>query len=273
MKIYKVSQKELILYETFGLEDVIINGFKKMYGKLFDINPLSKNKLQKNFETIGYYHLGNLFLPTNIMQAIFNKYGEPKIEIPSAISLFVSHSVPENNGRAWFGINKNGDYCIGIDAFDIFNVYYQKKYYLFEEYIGHEIQHFIRSLYVKDKVIPNAKNNNFIKFMQFHGNDSEIQSYSYNIARAAIHTIQQLYSNVIKISDSLEVLNKLKITKDDLIQKYLFLNIKKFINARESQYKIKIPEDIKIKYYDTSTKNFSNMFDKWIEGQIKKYEW
>jgi hypothetical protein len=271
MNWYKKAQT---MFETFGLDEKIVNSFSRHFNDY--IKQQGIKKAQKSLDSNTFIILGNAMI-TESLKPIIEKYGVTKA-LPKRIAFVIVNNKSElidqtqkKTIKAFFNIDEQ-NFIIGRVLNNLNDFYKENEW---KYHIGHEIQHFIKSLYEGKGTIdpyyrhmeksPNAHSE------QYFSNPWEIQSHSLEIAKKAIDLIKDLFAirtRNMTPQDSKNILASLNSSRNSLISKYLNTELKNFI--KDVGKKTNVNEDTRRKYYEATIKNFNRFLDKWIEEKTNE---
>lgn len=263
---YKKAQA---MFETFGLDEKIVNSFSRHFNDYIKQQGIKKAQKELNSNTaivLGYAII------TESLKPIIEKYGVTKA-LPKRIAFVIVNNknklvsqTPEKTTKAFFDMDEY-NFIIGM-VLDNLNDFYKQNEWKY--YISHEIQHFIKSLYEGkgnlDTYHKHMEKSPETHLEQYFSNPWEIQSYSLDIAKKAVDLIKDLFTirtRNMTPQNSKNILLSLNSSRNSLISKYLNAELKNFI--KDVGKKTNVNEDTRRKYYEATIKNFNRFLDKWVE--------
>jgi len=263
MNWYKTAIR---MYETFGLDKKLVQSFRRHYENWLRAQPSHVKKgLQKLFSQQKQIYIGSVNLGDSL-NIIFEKHGMPQgvdNYIPKRINFLILHPSQANaEGKsAFFYIDGDNNFIIGKTAKDINHVQFD---YEFERAIGHELQHFLRSLY-EGKKAPSYAYIKDYEGLDYYGDPWEIQTFSLRFASDAINLIKNTYLARIEgmpPERAQEILGKIKGDKSKLAIIAIKEAKRHFTSLEDLENKM--PEELLKKYYSATVANFNKLFDDMI---------
>lgn len=251
MNWYKQSQAS---FQTFNLEDKIINSFTRSFKNYIAKNGLKSTQafLTKNHSIqIGSANISEALKP------IIEHYGKPQSDLPKRIDfVFLTPDNPfvTQTTNAVF-TKLNGKFLIGkvIDNLSEFTIDDT-----FKNSMAHEIQHLLKALY--EGRIQDTREN-------YYEQDWEIQAIANNIARNAIESLKNVYNMRIRNMSKEQahrILLRLGENRNELISMYLVNSVKDYFKEAEKRSGKRMSDEARRKYYIGSIRNFNRMLDEFI---------
>jgi len=260
-------KKAIRMYETFGLDKKLVQSFQRHYEKWLRAQLDTKNpqRLQKWYHQEKQIHIGSANLGDSL-NVIFERHGMPQgidNHIPKRIHFLMLHpSQPNAEGKnAFFYVDYDNNFIIGKTAKDINNVQFD---YEFERTIGHELQHFLRSLY-EGRAAPSYAYIKDYEGLDYYGDPWEIQTFALRFAADAIDLVKSTYLARIEGMPPervQEILEKVKGNKSKLATIAIKQTKRHFLSMEDLENKM--PEELLKKYYSATVANFNKLFDDMI---------
>jgi hypothetical protein len=231
-----------------------------------------KSDIRKRFKKDKMFFLGSLNI-LDSLKSIFERHGRPKIKvIPKRIDLYIAHptSLPSpfigKESLGYFGL-EDGHYSITKVTNDPFVLDVNNNLGII---IAHEIQHFVKSLYSREKEY-DFQSKEFIG--GYFGKPGEIQAYALMIAKNAVDLLKEMYAvrTEGKGAEFIDrVLDKMEQTQNDITKTYLARSVLKFFTLKEEKYSGEFTDEIKKKYYRSAWHNFTVLFNQFINNERQK---
>jgi hypothetical protein len=268
MKIIKISAR---MFDTYGLEDSLINLFYRHYKEFLKNNKsklyIAQRKLDKGeIIKIGVIRTGEF------INKIIEKHGFPlNKDYPKSITFIIASpysSKFQSLGGA-FTVDKNNTLYVAITTKDIKSLQFNENV---KNTIRHEFQHFIRYLYERSSIFNPSKVKHYYS-IEYFNIPREIQANCYTIALNAFNSWKEIAEYYLKNKNRDKIIKQINMWKDPknlsgIITFYLLNSFRNFDNSYDNV--ISENEETKKKYLYYSYRNFELLFRKYIEDLENK---
>lgn len=269
MKIIKTSQK---MFETYGMETMLADAFKKYYAKLVEDNVSEAviTNLQNDLEAGMLIPVGTMKIG-NFIKQIVDRHGAPlKKDYPKTVTFVLLHPesqyVKGRKGQAIFLRDPfNSNLYIGKVANDITNVVFSNE---FETTMQHEFQHLLSDMYNKNIFDKTKSPNSAIAgTIEYYSNPQETQAFCAEIAKEAFNRWRNLIEFRIAKWTPERIINNIPSWRSD---KDINNNVKLMLLSafrdfdKKKKGMISSNNDLKNKYLQTSYRNFIYFINKYL---------
>jgi len=259
------------IYNTFSLDDYISHGFRNIYDlfiKRCRKEGISDKDLRIKFANekiyIGSIDIGKYF------EKIKSFHGSDTFDISSTLHFYIVNGVNSHyeNGKCWFEVKGSGEIAIVYVTWDILNPKLDDN---FDQFISHETQHLISSLY---ESLENFSKDD-IKGGKYYTSDQELIAYCYMIIKKSIKDIFSLYTERMKGAKGAvmvaSILKKIEDNKVSFANLFLSKNLESFFNNAQRSMGSALSDKDKARYKYVLEEGFNLAYEQMAQELRTNY--